>query len=814
MKKQIEFQAKFDTSDFDKSVEQLQRKLKDIYAPSNITNNQIQTAQRLQSMGLGGMMSTPTQDQYKKATQQSRRELDALISEQVKAQEKLGKLIVKRDEALKNLQQRQKTMIKYSKEELEIRQRIGRAEENNYRMREQYRQRDQAINQMLDAKQSIGPQGIGRLMQAYKGGGIGGMMRAGGRMAAQNPMGALGVAGTALTGIGTAINAGAGMYDYFARTPFRTLLNTGQAMQGTAGNTINAMQSVSGQSWMQERLRAAQMAHQQDVISRRYDLARLAGGTALLGGGVIGGLATGGIGSVLAGGAGIYGLLGNERMRALTSSTLLKGAGQEVNHSMLGQITGGGFGLGNWLKGVGDQQMKAYNASLAKEFAHNFQSALEAQQQINPLKKLASQYYSENMQKNLQAQRAMGIGNQQFYGAGGFLRQGIQAGFTPEYMMQMSQSILGAGGSSRAAFGNSVLGNRMARNMNLTNAGNILGTISGGMGGAEATKQATIKILAEGTKLGLDDSKFAEENRRFTQAAAEVVARSGTTAAGAGRVAAGFARFVGERTNLGISAAKTAYQQYQNITSTTTGPRGVMKAAAFLADKDLSKISTITKQALMQVPESDLNENNPIVLAAAKEAGIDPAELVHKVSKANEGMVSRFSEADQIRDRIRNSMKERHIQKLTTENISKLPKNIRQDLYKLSAFQTTELGYQGQRETMARVLGIVNQGTPAGAEAEGKVTGKLAAPTGRIEDQTIRNLAESSKLALDSFGKFGKELVPTVQTIRDFNTQVKQSIDILSKMSPEDQTTFNNVFSKMLGIHGSETQKQAGKPHK
>src|ERR1044072_4648743 len=111
MKKELLIAAKFDTTEFDKSIEQMQRKLKDIYAPADIIKSQNATSQRLNQAGFGGAMSAPTQEAFVKATQQSRREFDSLIREQATGQEKLTKLISKREEKLKALQEQQNQMI-------------------------------------------------------------------------------------------------------------------------------------------------------------------------------------------------------------------------------------------------------------------------------------------------------------------------------------------------------------------------------------------------------------------------------------------------------------------------------------------------------------------------------------------------------------------------------------------------------------------------------------------------------------------------------------------------------------------------------
>jgi hypothetical protein len=362
--------------------------------------------------------------------------------------------------------------------------------------------------------------------------------------------------------------------------------------------------------------------------------------------------------------------------------------------------------------------------------------------------------------------------------------------------------------------------------MDLTNAGQVLGTLSGGLGSSEATRQATIKTLAEGMKLGLDDSKFAEENRRFTQMTAEIISRSGARGEGDfERVAGGFGRFVGENTNAGLGAAKTAYEQYQQISQTTTGPRGVMRAAGFLSDPSLSKLSTMTKQALMQVPESDLNEDNPLVQAAAQEAGVSPKDIVSRVTNTNQGAVSRFKQADQLRDKLRGYAKSVGKERLSEEDIKNAPEDVRKDFNQLTTFQTTELGYQGQRETVARALGTINPAEAATGkqmQRENIIQDKTTSidRTGRMEDTTIKAMAADSKVVLDNFNEMAPAMKSAAEStaawtreIREANAALQQALEAARQNKNSDTLkTVEDLMKRLATPQG--VQGQAGRQSK
>lgn len=813
MKKEFVFSAKFDTSEFDRSVEQMQKKLKDIMAPGDMMRMQRDTAQRMQNSGQGGIMSAPSMEAFTKATQASRREMDQMIAEQARGQEKLGKMLAQRTETLKKLQDQQKQVVKDSKEELEIKEKIARVESNNQQLKETYRQRDASLNQAMDARDAMKPQGMERVAQAYQHGGVRGAATAGMRML--SPTGMMGLAGAGMGFLGQGLQMGGEFYRDLTRAPVRTESAMGSAVSGSLGkqtSDIYGRRSSFEQMFAPERQRAAQQALDANQASKTSDLMGLGGGLLKAGGmGLAGAAAGAGVGSIVPGiGTAVGGIVGGI----------------------------GGFGKGMWdmasnermrsqaLSPFSNTQSQRYQSILAEDMVKNYESSYESQKKQNPFKTAAVGEYEQNYQRNLDQQRSMGLNNEGFYGPGGFQQNAINQGFTPEMGMQMSSGILGAGGSTRMAR-DSAFGLQAQRGMDLTNASQVLGTLSGGLGSSGASEQATIKILSEGMKLGLDDSKFAEENRRFVAMTAEIVAKSGATSGDDfTRTAGGFGKFVGENTNAGIGAAKTAYDQYQQISQSTTGPRGVMRAAGFMSDPALSKLSTMSKQALMQVPESDLNEDNPLVQNAAKEAGVSAKDIVSRVTNTNQGSVSRFKQADQLRDKLRSYAKSVGKENLSKEDIDKAPENVKNDFNQLTAYQTTELGYQGSRETTARALGTVNTGVTDAGKAtarEGAIGEKLGSGdrTGRMEDTTIKAMAADSKVVLDNFNEMAPAMKSAAAStaawtreVREANAALQSALESARANKNSDTLKTVEDLMKKLSNGAGEVQGQGGRSSK
>lgn len=795
MKKSLVISAKFDTSDFDKSVAQMQQKLKDIYAPSDAIRMQSQTASRLGQLGMG--MNSPANPGGEQATLRARKDLNGFIKEEFQKQEALVKTMTMKDDWLKKQLEKQKAIIKGSKEELEIKEKIARVENEQSRNEAQFRQRNEAINQAAKMKESI----MNTRFSEYgsPGGDFAGAMNKFGGPGRGPSISAL-LRATGIVGaMGTAIGVGGEMYGDYTRSPQRTAGNLGQGVQGTIGQEsqiIGNRRSAFEAAFNPERSRAAQMALEANRGRRietgagivgnilGYGAAGASAGAAgtALGGPLtaLGGAAVGGIGGL---GVGAYKAMNDPAQRAM----------------LMSNIPGS----------IGKRYGSEYESIMTKQLGEDYQKSLQDLKNQNPGKTLASGYYEQNYMGNLQAQRGMGMGNEQFYGQGGFLQSGVNAGFTPEMMMQSQQGILGAGGSSRSAAGNSVFSNQLQRGMDLTNANQVLGTISGGVGGADASRQATIKILAEGMKLGLDDSKFAEENRRFAQTAAEIISRSGANQEGDfGRVAGGFGKFVAENTVQGVGAAKTAYEQYQQISSTTTGPRGVMRAAGFLSDPILGKMSTIEKQALMQIPENELNENNPMISGLAEKYGVSPDEMVKRMTNVNQGAVSRFEQADKLRDKLRSRNVD--IGRLGDKKYSdSLPSQDRIDAAELMSYQTTELGYQGVREMTSRAAGTVN-GKPVEfgpGIAEGITEGRLATGKGRGEDTTIAETAKDFGIVLQNFRDFRKEIMPGAEAIANFTGKVREMLIVLGRANEKDIPDIIKTYTQQRAVNQTQTGK-------
>jgi hypothetical protein len=794
---------KIDTSDFDRMAKELQGKLANLYSPAQAIQNQNQIGSRMQSLGMGDQ-NAPGQQALQQATKNHQRDLNNLIKEQANILRETAANMKLHSNTLSDLVEKQKSMARGSAEELENRRKISQHLENERQLAKQFNQQSKDLNGLLDKKEQ-GMSPLDRIQSGYQSGGIKGAAGAFDKLA--SPVGGgIAAAGMVAAAVTAAIRTGSDTYKYFGNAPISASSASGSAMAGTVGRELGGVygnRQAYEMAFMPEKARAAAMAS--ESVRRRSNTQMLDAGTDLVGGALmgglkgaaggfaLGGLATGGVMAIpgaIAGGIG-GAMYGANSAYNQNKSTLLSPFSSTAN---------------------ADRQ-----ADLAKDFANKFAEALDGEQNKNPLKKMAAESYQNTFSSSLDSQRMMGSNYNSFHGPGGFKDSITGAGFTNELGMGMASSIVGAGGSSRSAAGNSALGLQMQRGMNLSNSGSILGSLSSGMGDAKSTEAATIKILAQGMKLGLDDSKFAEENRRFTQAAADIVSRSGASSSDdAGRVAGGFGKFVTEDTNKGIDAAKGAYEQYQGMSKETSGARGVQRASSFLSDPNLSKVSTMTRSALMKVPEEELNADNPIVRRAATEQGVTTDLVVNSVKGANQKGFSRFKQVDDNTDSIQSYMKKNGMKSFDPKSKS-IPKNIMDMFDQNVTMSSAESGYTNQRQVTALNAAHLSMDQDGSGSNEQGARDKLGQrDTGKVEDKTIQGMAESSKFINDNFRSFKDTLTPAAEEIAKFNVRLKETIEILSKLPEKDRgVAFGKINQGLFGAPASPgNQSNSGKPSK
>jgi hypothetical protein len=755
VKKTIEFSAKLSTTDFDQQISKLQNRLKS--SQTDISRSAL-TSEVQQRMSRAGLATGVPPQQAEAQQKQSLRDLDRFIKTQYQQAQQLNKAIDERAKKIADLRKQETASLNDEKAKLEIGRQINALNGQRMSLERQHSQQMGSINQSLSQRGGLAsgmagaPQGMERLGRAYAGGGLMGAGRAGYRM-----MG--GGMGVGLAGLGM-LGAGIQLADPLIRSMAAENRNytyaQGSVVSGAPGaGDVYGNKMATSMFFAPERQRALDTALSKMKGTQFADKYTM--GVGGLMGKVTAGAASGaGMGAMLAG-----------------IPTLGVGAGPGA---MLGAGMGAIGGLGKGVYDIASDQRtrlafmsnlgskdakKKLEAMQYSEMVTDFNSLVEAEKSKDPIRKMAEEKFQLTRERNLGAQRSMGLSNAGFYGGpggGGFLGRGFAAGFTEEETLGTSQGILGAGGSTRAATKSNVLANQMVKRMDMTNAASIVGGLSGQMGTATATESATIKLLSEGMKLGLDKSEFAAEQRKYADLTLSAIQASGaSTVAGAAQAAAGLSGFYGgSQTMQGLQAMKGAAGFYDQATKQTGGPSGAMFAAKLLSDPELSGLSYDTMSALSQLPAGRLTADNPAVQQAAAESGMTTADIVKKMQggKSSSFIVRSTTEKTRagLSDRYAKMKSEGKMsEEEMISNLSGGKEGLTALITGISAERGSfsELSNEEQKSMAMKMV----RGEISGEGLEAAAQAKLAEtkPTGRVEDVSNEAIAVQQKIVNDQF---------------------------------------------------------------
>lgn len=565
-----------------------------------------------------------------------------------------------------------------------------------------------------------------------------------------------------------------------ARLPLEAAEAQGTAATSLVGQQIKDMTDPYKQAFLPERQKSIEMAKKAWQSERINDKIANAVGTVAIGIGLAGlataetlsgGLATPG---VIAGGAALLGMATNSKQRALTAGN--EGAYEQLSAADLADLTN---------------------------------RSIKAGEEANPLKKMAAEYNAQNYQRNLGAQRGLGLSDKEFMGRSGFLQGNMAPGgnmqFTEDQVMQMQQSIMGAGGSARMGR-QAGFGLQLQKNLDLTNAPQLLGTLSKTMGGASETKEASIRVITEAFKQGLNDSQLVDLLRSFTQVTGEYITRSGAkTQEDATRIAAQFGKGLQENTGVGMEAAKTAYDAYQGLSGQVGGPFSVMQRASMLSNPSMkrlagmgvegsrtfealkkTKVLTQTHQAVQEAVYL-LNKNlkpgeTPVtaqdIMGIKESSTAAGADITGDTGKYNK-IVQQWEQANgmSISEGIRKgivSPEIAHAARQAGLSVSALGTG------SMSGLETEQELNAGAATLRKAIPGVVS---PADVSRMASYGGSE-----RSADQVNANVAAGQQAFIDNFEKFKNDIVPTANNISDLNKQLvllgQIAADIASGKNP------------------------------
>lgn len=691
----------------------MQRKLKDLNAPQNAVGAQAQTAARLSQMGVSGI-NAPAQAAQERASLQYRKNLDTYIKDEYKKQEDLVKLMGIKERGLQRLAKAQSNATDNVEKELKIREKIAKVEENQARHRQEYAQRDQAINQAADIKEKQDQGPPSRMSHV------------------------LSTIGSP-AGIAAGVAAFAGaikIVQHLAGYGQRLEEARGNAIEGVIGKDLSAAyagRSPFDAAWMDERATAQGLAGKKAGWNKWTDRAQGWVGTALVAGGIGATVLSGGtmgVPGMMAAGLGSA-LLTSDRSRTSVFSP--------EEHAQL----------------------------LAAEETKDFWGNLENFTNQDQKKKLTMEHYEQNFMRDLQAQRTLGLTDNGFYEEGGLLKRGKQAGFTRELTVDMAQSIVGAGGSAR--MGNEAQFGLQMQRAGLTNASQVLGTLSGSLQAPGASTNAVVTVLAEAFKRSLNTSDYVEETRRFTAAVTDVIAKTGAVSPESqARIADTFGMFYGERTNAGVQSARNAYEEFQQRSSEVGGRRGTMRWAEAMQDENLSRLSQADLADFLSSKSNTLS-SDPTRLEYFKQMGkFSSREAVmakHSEGSKNARFLSpivrakAMEHAKTIADYMTlTGLSNTEIGELA--HADKLPSNIMGAIGGIGSAMGSEgqtLNFQDTISNMGELLSYA--GIPKKQLDRGAAEKALSGSTDRIGDKFVESIANSADLVRANFNELKNVLI-------------------------------------------------------
>jgi hypothetical protein len=626
-KKEILFSARIDTAEFSSQLRQIQQRVKEtqgggvggVGSVGSVSQNQIQ--QRMQTAGMAtpGGASALQQDQ---AYKRSLKEVEALIKNQWTEANKLNKEMENRLKIVEQLKKDSRDELKTEKEKLEILEKLTQEEKEQQRGAREHIVRIGALKKAMDERddlQQSKPSKWLQVLAGFQGGGVGGAAKAG-----MEVMG--GGVGVGMAALGL-ISSGISLIDPIRRqraAQDRIIASAqGSAVQGLAGplQDLYAGNLSSSMLWAPEKAVAMQraIAETQTNISQDQYRPWTTVGTAAAGGAALG------LGAGAMGAAPTMGL-------SLPVMTALGGAAGATKG--IYDVLSDPMSYNTIMAQMGSKSAQQYvRGQYARDIVTRYNEGETAEKQKNPLKELTEKRYRDEVFQNLEFQRQMGMNDQQLTGKGGFLDRGTAAHFTREAMMGQSSAIMAAGGGTLASRFLAQSANQFTTG-GITNAAQLMGQISGNVGGGAGTNEAFIKVLAEGVKKGMNTSDQVNEIRKFAEMATSFAVSTGaTTSKGIAAGAREFGEYVGTApTMAAITAASTASQWMAGATSQTTGPTGSIFAAKMMGNPKFSKLDSDDMIALGKMStETLMNPDNPIVQQMADKAGMSVDEFQQNV---------------------------------------------------------------------------------------------------------------------------------------------------------------------------------------
>jgi hypothetical protein len=569
MDKIIKISAKMDTAEFDRAIDAMQKKMRQISAPSEAAKGFITAKERMKEFGVGSGATEADRQRAARMEKESQDRAIRFAKEQMQIVENANKLYDRRE---KQIQKLNEEIAKGTKNELEARQRITELQKQQTQYAEAAAEATTNVNKALG--RTAGGTGGGG---GAGGGGTGGGGRGGGFggfLSGAGFGGLLSLSGPFLAGM-IAKQVAERATDLYLNYSRRADVAQGSAIQGLVGEQVsNLFSGRQLENVLFSGERSASLQKARADVQRQEDL-----------------------------------------VRDIGISNPFSDIGFARIKKNLFESTGGLIG-----------SQEDYLAQINKQTGEYAQQYYQSELNKNPVLTSARRSFMQNYQNDLAVQRLTGMSDEQ-------LNQFLTGGeFTRADLFQNMQGIAGAGGSTAAMKGLTPFAARMAREKDVTNAAELVGMLSRSVSDTQGISNAVMKQFSEAMRLGLDTSetrKFMESSTKLAVSAGardeEAINRiKASLAAGvAEKTPAGIqAAMAAEQVMAEQSAETTGARGAIQWSSLRSGALGKV-------DKNiLNSFAKLTDKQVMALPKDD-----PTLLAAARSAfpDLSPEEGVEAV---------------------------------------------------------------------------------------------------------------------------------------------------------------------------------------
>ena len=794
MDKVIKISAKMDTAEFDRAIDAMQKKMRQISTAPEAAQGFITAKDRLATAGVGAGATEADRQRAARMEREAQERAIRFAKEQTAIAERANKLYDQREARIKQINEE---IAKGAKNELELRQKIAQLEEQKAQAAERSLSATKAANEALTRFPGAPPGGGGGGGPGFGGGFMGGAGGGGAPFGLQNIMRLAGVSIPGMIGAaGTGLSIAANINTSLAAAQRVANVAQGNAMQGFVGDQISnifAGNNIENILFARQRGTASASAKAEEQRRRTSDILGI-------GGGVLGRVGAGagvgaGIGGIIGGGIGM--------MIPLPGATM---AGAALG-AKYGGIIGGTMGAGAAGLNIATDPLKrsalfdrqAYEQLSSQRQAAMYQEQFQAEMMKNPIYREGARAFQARAPQELQLQRAMGMTDEQ-------VRQLSESGtFTRQQMIEASAGILGAGGSTRAAKGSGFFANMMQRQYDLTNAPQLLGRLSGAMGGAGESQSALMKMLSESFKIGLDSSDFREENRKFLGITSEMVYRAGAGPQGAAAITGMFGDFVVNKTSRGLEAAQTAMEAASAMATETGGVRGALGAQAALRE-GFGNLPVYLQHAIQTITPPDLESEAavPLLGAIAKRmGGISIEEVRKKIRRQQDFKYTTTGEAQEEVKKLRKMqsagvysteaiMEQQAMVGAAAGNYGGGVTGIQEQL----SFGARLGSISESGELITRGGGVIPPGVGVSPERAADKMNEAIAAQDKAASAQIRLIADTLKSSLgtsaEEVGKFTAALIEATRALKQAQTP-EQKKSAMQKLQ-DAQATFSSFM--------------------